>query len=397
MSSADPDRSIKNLSTAWTIRVVGEVVLFALGTVSAWLYGGNTPHVEYILNLGIFVLVGLWLAYGAVSRHWRVKFDLISGCLLGLVVLSFVQLVPLPLDAVRLFCPARAELYEFLMPVQAERLVSESDPATIRPAMIPITVDATATKLLLGRLLSIFAVYTVLRSWLVSRTFVQKLLWVLIANGTALAVLALGQFFSSPHNLMYWSIDVGNNIYGSFVCRNHFPDFLAWSIGAAIALVLTPNDKDKEIGGSTANTQQQLSVKPRFFESLLDLLAAPLKLLDRPATLIPAICLGVMLVSVPISLSRAGLVSYLVAGMSVWLLGRVSKPTGNGIVGWALTVAGGSALALLLLFGVGPIASRFSDIMGRRWRQPPRWMEIEHEPSERQLAGGHRRGQSSVC
>ena len=351
-----------NLSAPRNIRAAGEVVVFALGTLSAWMYGGNTPHVEYILNLGILLLVGLWLAHGVVSKRWRVKFDLASACLLGLVVLAFVQLVPLPAGVVKVLAPARAELYEFLMPAQAERLAGESTPAATRPTMFPITVDATATKLHLSRLISVFAVYTILRSWLVSRAFVQRLLWVLVANGTALAVLALGQFFSSPRNLLYWSIDVGSDVYGPFVCRNHYPDFLAWSIGAAIALILTPNDEDKKTGGTIPNTEQHLPMRQKFFESLLDLLAAPLKLLDRPATFIPAICLGVMLVSVPVSLSRGGLVSYLVAGVAVWLLGRISKPTGNGVVGWALTVAGASALALLFWFGVGPIASRFETL-----------------------------------
>jgi O-antigen ligase/tetratricopeptide (TPR) repeat protein len=359
MSSADAhDQTVSNLSVTRNIRAAGEVLLFALGTISAWMYGGNTPHVEYILSIGITFLVGLWLAHGFVSVRWRVKFDLCSGCLLGLILLCFVQLVPLPMDVVKVVAPARAELHEFLVPANSETLANETGLA--RPGMIPITVDATATRLLLARLISVFAVYTVVRSWLLSKGFVQRLLWVLTGNGTLLAVLALGQFFSSPRTLLYWSIDVGASVYGPFVCRNHYPDFLAWSIGAAIALVLTPNEEDRKARDKAQ--EQNIPVKFNFFDGLMELLTTPLKLLDRPATLIPAICLGVMLVSIPISLSRGGLIAYLVAGVGVWLLGRVSKPTGNSMVAWALTLTFGSFLALLLWFGVGPITTRFESI-----------------------------------
>ena len=139
MSPADlQERSTSNLFAPKNIRAAGEVVVFALGTLSAWMYAGNTPHVEYILTIGLLLLVGLWLAHGVISQRWRVKFDFVSSCLLGLILLSFLQLVPLPLSVVKVLAPARAEQFEFLTPAQSERLVSEAVAPVARAAMIPM-------------------------------------------------------------------------------------------------------------------------------------------------------------------------------------------------------------------------------------------------------------------
>ena len=352
-----PDR----LTADRIIRVSGEAVLLILANLAAWPFGCAGTGWEYIASIGVAVLAGLWAAHAVVTRRFRFRLDLVSGCLTGLIVLSVAQLIPLPVGIVRVIAPARAELHASLLPAQLERLPDEPTDVP-RSNFIALSVDPFATRTFAARVLAVFVVYSAARNWLVSRMALRRLAWVALANGVALSTLALAQFFSSTRHLMYWTFDHGVVGYGPFICRNHFPDFLAPCIGLAVGLMLTRDDKrEKE-----RKKQQLTAGEVTAWDQVLDLLTAPIVLLERPVTLAAALAVGFMMVSIPFSLSRGGMLAVIGAVVCTWVLARWRNPSASGVTGWALTAAVAVVAAVLIWKGTAPIQARFEETFTAR-------------------------------
>jgi O-antigen ligase/tetratricopeptide (TPR) repeat protein len=356
VTDSDPDR----LPAARFLRASGEAVLLVLANLTAWPFGSIGTDWEYATAVAVAVLAGLWAAHAVVTRHFRFRPDLVSGCLAGLVLLSVVQLVPLPLAVVRVVSPARAELHTALIPAQLERLPDESA-SEPRPGFVPLTVDPAATRTFAAQIIAVFVVYTAARNWLASRAAFRRLAWVALANGVALAALALAQFFSPARHLMYWSVDHGAVGYGPFVCRNHFPDFLALCVGMAVGLILTKEEvKDKRKRAQQRREEAiRAAVTPTGWDQVMDTLAAPIQLLERPVALAAALGVGFMLVSIPFSLSRGGMLAVIGAVVFTWVIARWRVAAEGGLTGWAITAVVAVIAAVLIWKGTTPIQERF--------------------------------------
>ncbi len=324
------------LPVARWLRTGGEGLLVSLATLSAWPFACVEPFWEYLLTVGIGLLAALWTVHAALTRRFTFRFDLVSLALAGLLLFTAVQLVPLPLAVVKVISPGRAEWHESFIPEHLERLPGEPD--TPRPTVLPISVSPHHTRTLAARLLVLFAVYAVARNWLADRDTRRRFAWAAALNGLLLALLALGQFFSSPPGVAYWTLDTGGSLFGPFVCRNHYPDYLAFGIGGAITLLHRKNDERPPAGGSWRTR-------------LLGLL----DIFDRPTSLFAAFALGLMLASIPFSQSRGGVVAVAVAGVGLAVLVGWGQSGVSVTVGVATVVAVG----LVLWLGVGPIAERF--------------------------------------
>jgi O-antigen ligase/tetratricopeptide (TPR) repeat protein len=299
----------------------GEAVLLALAVLSPWPFACNDPPFEYALSAGVLLLVALWAAHAALTGRFSVRPDVVTLALAGLALWTAVQLVPLPESVVGVLSPARLRWYHTLLPAQAELLPGEAGPAP-RAAFLPLTVTPAATRTFLVRLLGVLLVYAAARNWLASRESLPRLAWALVGNGVLLAVFAVGHSFSAPAGVVYWSIPVeaGSGVFGPFVCRNHYPDYVALCVGLGVGLLL-PRAADKSF-------------------SLL-----------TPRAMWLTAALGLMLVSLPFSLSRGGMLSAVAAGAAAWLLSRVGG-RGRGGVG-ALAVAAVVAVGVVLAAWLG--------------------------------------------
>jgi O-antigen ligase len=338
-------------------------VLLALATLSAWPFGGADYFWEYVLAAVVALLAGLWAAHAVVTRRFRFQPDLVSVGLAGMVLVSVLQLVPLPLGVVRVLAPGRAALHDALVPARPELLPGEPDAATVGAAFVPISLDPYATRGFAARVLAVFVVYAAARNWLGGRAAFRRLAWAGLANGVALAAFALGQFFSSRGTVMFWTVDVGVRPFGSFVCRNHYPDFVALCLGLAVGLILSPTGKDPE----KKKEPKPGDVPPEaFWDRVVDLITSPLTLLEKPAAVAAALAAGLMLVSIPFSLSRGGLLALIGAGAAAWVLGRWRTKAGDGVVGWALTVVVAVTAAVFLWQGTDPLQQRFSETLTAR-------------------------------
>jgi O-antigen ligase/tetratricopeptide (TPR) repeat protein len=345
----------ESLPAARFLRTAGEFVLFALATLSAWPFGGADYFWEYVLSAVVALLATLWAAHAVVTRRFRFKPDLVSGCLAGLVLLSVVQFIPLPVEVVRVVSPTRVAWHTDFVPERLETLPGEPD-AGSRPAAIPLSVDPFATRTFAAQVLGVFVVYATARNWLASKAAFRRLAWAVLANGVLLAAFALGQFFSSKDDRIYWTIAIGTRPYGPFVCRNHYPDFLALCIGLAIGLLLS------------ATTQEKGAKKPEVvdqsaWDKILDLLTSPVQLFEQPVAVAASLAVGLMAISIPFSLSRGGLAALAGGVVLTWILGRWRSRSGGGAVGWGLTLATAMAAGLLIWFGADPIQKRFANTL----------------------------------
>jgi hypothetical protein len=213
---APPD-ALTTSPVARLLRAAGEVVLFALVVASPWPFGSNEPPFEAALAAGVLLLAALWAAHAAWTGAFTLHFDAVSLALSGLALWTAVQLVPLPESVVGVVSPTRLEWHHAFLPEQGEVLPGEAGPEP-RPAWLPLTVDPSATRTFLARVLALFVAYAAARNWLATRAGFRRLAWVMTAAGVALAVLALGQYFSSPPRVVYWSVKTDGGVYGPFVC-----------------------------------------------------------------------------------------------------------------------------------------------------------------------------------
>lgn len=302
------------------LRGAGEVVLFALVALAPWPFASNDPPFESALCAGVLLLAALWSAHAAVTGRFAIRFDVVVAGLGGIALWSAVQLVPLPESVVGTLSPTRLEWHRVLVPEVAETLPGETE-GVLRPPVLTLSADPSATRTFLARVLAVLLVYAAARNWLASSAGFRRLAWVVSANGVALAVLALGQFFSSPGNVMYWSVRCEGNVFGPFVCRNHYPDYAAVCLGLAVGLLL-PGGRNRE-GGPTG------------------------PLTPRAVALVAVV--GFVGASIAFSLSRAGILATVVAAAGAWGLNWARG--GGGAHRGTVALLAGAVLVALGVFG----------------------------------------------
>ena len=342
---------------ARVVRGAGEAVLMLLAFATAWPFGSVEPFWEAVATAGIAVLAALWAVHAGLTRRLRLRFDAPSLILSGLVLLSGMQLVPLPRAVVQVVSPASVRWREAMLPAVGELLPGETTPV-VRPSSSPISLDPTATRLFAGRIFGLLVVYLAARNWLASRESFRRLAGIALLNGVALSALALGQHFSSAPNEIFWSVSTGGQVFGPFVCRNHYPDFIALCAGLAIGIMVTKRVPPK-LGANHAFETGSI------WDDIQEMLSAPLQLLQQPAVLTAAAGVGLMLVSIPFSLSRGGMLAFLAATLGVFLLARFRKkiPGGsNSTNRTAVTLATAVALIVVAWFGWAPLEKRFDEI-----------------------------------
>jgi O-antigen ligase/tetratricopeptide (TPR) repeat protein len=333
---------------ARNLRAAAEAVLLALAAFAPWPFASANRTWELVLFAGLAVVAGLWAAHAAVTRRFAYRPDPVGGCLLGLVLLAAVQLVPLPEFAVRVLSPTRAEWHRTLRPATGEVLPGETPPGPPRPSWLPLTIDPAATREHLVHVAAIFLAYAATRNFVASPAAFRRLAWVGFANGTALALFGLFQFFSTPdRSTIYWTFPAAGEVFGPFVNRNHYVFYAALCAGLGLGL-LGQAVRERHRGSSYEyDTGGGLMRSP----AAVGLLAG----------------VGLILASVPFSLSRGGLLAVLAAGGVTLLVRRLAagpdaRPAvGRGaVVGLVLVAVG-----LGTWFGWEPVVRRLGTLQTR--------------------------------
>ena len=315
-----------------SVRAAGEALLFVVVAVAAWPFGSVDPLHEFFLSLAVLALAGLWVAHTVLTGRFVFRPDVASLALAGLVAWTSFQLLPLPEGVVAVVSPGRADWHRTLLPATEEVFAGEAG-GVPRATFVPLSVNPAATRALLARLLGLLVVYAVARNWLADRESLPRLLGTLLATGVGLAAFAFWRAAAGPPAPGSWFGPLVGNSYGPFVNRNHYPDYAALCAGGGLGLLVArPTDGDWL----------------------------------TPRRLLVLAAVGFVLLSVPPSLSRGGILSTVAAGAGAWVLSRVGRDDVAG--GWGrLMLAGAVGLALVAAatLGTSAVEARFSTLGDR--------------------------------
>ncbi|MGL4424215.1 MAG: O-antigen ligase family protein, partial [Gemmataceae bacterium] len=281
--------------------------------------------------------------------------DRILLCLGLLLSLAVLQLVPLPQALISVLSPKASALHHELHPPLAEQLPGEAP--TPRPNWLPITIDRTLTNTFIYELGLVLILFIVVRHWLANRDSLQRFAWVAAGTGALLAGVALAQFVTSPRNVIFWRVETEGAVYGPFVCKNHFPDFVNFCLGLCAGLLFRPKDRSDptrqvslpQVGNST-------------FADLMDIIAA---IMQSPRRFALVVMGGLMLASLPLSLSRGGMLGTGVALALVGLL-VVRERGKSAILRSPVVLIAVIAIGFVSWFGWGPIESQFRNAWAGR-------------------------------
>jgi O-antigen ligase len=307
------------------LRAAVEAVVLVLACLAPWPFGAVHPVFESALYAGVAVLAALWAA--RVLLEWRVGWGKCPAllCLAGLFLLGIGQLVPLPASALAALSPGTVQTCSEFLPTQGETL-PDGEPKDVvpRPAGSVVSLAPAVTRRELVQLLAVLVLFAVVRYNLESVTALRRLCVAAAANGTLLAVFALAQFFSSPHDTLYWTFPSQGQVFGPFICRNHFPFYVNVCVGLTAGLLASflPS------GEGRARRGEPLS---------------PAVLLQDPRCLWAVVALAVMVSSVAFSLSRGGVLALAGGGLVGLLARRAGSPR---------TLATAALLTLFLAVGL---------------------------------------------
>lgn len=314
----------------------GELLTLTLVAASPWALGCVSSAATFGLTLGLVALLGLWAAAVIHSRRLVLSSDLVFACLLGLVLVTAFQLVPLPVAVVRLLTPETVRLHELLLPERSELLPGESDAdGPARSAWVRLSLAPSATEELLARLLALLLTYVVVRNFVAPGASFRRLAGVSFVLGVGLSVLALAQALSGPRDLIYWRIQRPGQVFGPFGNKNHFAFQLYLPLGLSFGWLVS---QLRHPGGWRT-----------------------------PLTFALAGGLGLMLTAVVFSQSRGAIVAGLVA---VVFTAVVARWLGGGDRDeWAATltlliVVGMLAAGLTLWFGWRGVVERLATLWG---------------------------------
>ena len=88
MTSSEDKSAVR---TARMVRTAAFVLLLAIVSLSPWPFGSANPGGQFVLALGLFALIAIWVAHAVYSRRLAYQSDAVSICLLGLVIVTAIQ------------------------------------------------------------------------------------------------------------------------------------------------------------------------------------------------------------------------------------------------------------------------------------------------------------------
>lgn len=213
-----------------------EALALALAATAPWALYSTLPLFESCLYTGVFVLLSLWGARMLWEGElvWR-KCPVVVG-LGALWMFGLFQIVPVPF--VRVLSPAAGRIYDQFLPSVLETLpvgVARLVPFTPSGSTLSLFPGASWRELM--RLLAIVGLFAAVRNNFPASSL-HRLSVVGLINGAALALLGLLQYFSSPHDTIYWTLRGPGDQFFITAGRNHAPFYLNICIGLGLGLLL---------------------------------------------------------------------------------------------------------------------------------------------------------------
>lgn len=319
------------------------LVLF-LAVFSAWPFGSVHAYFQFILYIAVACLLACWAGRTILDGKPTWVPCAITAALAGMCVLAMVQILPMGADWIHLLSPEKARFDAFLL-----------SPEEANDGVFTLSVAPGLTRRLLLQMIAVVAVFCAVHNLRDPSSF-RRLAYLSAANGVMLTVIGLGQMVSTAPDTVFWSFPTDGQVFGPFICRNHFAFYVNLCVGLTAGLLM--------------GTRCFLPDGPLHKSSWRDLFRDPLVLWLGTA-------LGIMLAGLFACLSRGGLVGLTIGGI-VGLI--ILGPKGAARWGaWAVIplVAG----ALVVWMGYDRISQRWEKILDDNAHGEARavvWRELFH-------------------
>ena len=142
-----------------------EAGVLALVCLSPWAFGAVEPEHEFLLDVGIAVLMILWCARMLLERQLSWRKCPVAVCLAAWILLGVWQLTPLPRGLLSRISPVTTRMYDRLLPAQPEVLpFGETNGVSRPPAGSTLSFYPGATRQELGRYMAILLLFAVVRN-----------------------------------------------------------------------------------------------------------------------------------------------------------------------------------------------------------------------------------------
>ena len=324
-------------------RAAMEAVVLLLVCLSPWAFGAVDPFWEFLLLLGVGVVLVLWAAVLLLEGRLSWRKCPVVLCLAALYLLGMAQVTPLPRQVLAAVSPTAARMYGELLPAQPEVLPDGAElpghPPRLDPQSLPrrhaAGAGASARGLppVRGRAQQHRHARGLPSSC--DRGDRERRRPVAVRPAPVLR---------RPRQTVYWSLHTDAEVFGPFICRNHFPFYVnvCLGLGAGLLLSLRASADDHSLG--RAGWAGSLTAA-----------------LHDPRRLWVGIALVLMLAAVAVSLSRGGFIA-LVGGAVLFLVLRFWRSPRFSQLAASVLVAG-AAVALLAWFGAERVQARLATVL----------------------------------
>ncbi len=326
-----------------------EAILLLMVCVSPWAYGAVGADAKLYLLMAVVALLAIWLLRLLFSSGINWKHCPVAMCLAGTLLLGLFQICPLNAPLLRAVAPGTASLMEQLLPTQAEQFQQSTLYKNVgwESAGSMVSLYPGETRNAVFYLLAVLLLFLVVRNNPLNAGAPRRLCIALLVNGSALALFALIQFFSTPERgKIYWSYQSQGTSFGPFINRNHFAFYMNLCLGPSLGLLLACRS------GLAADAS--LSWPQRALHTVRELLLTP-------ASLWIGCGVSLMLASIMFCLSRGGVLAMLSGAAICLLLAGWIGARNLRVVSVLLAIC--LAFGLLMWFGFDAIETR----MGTLW------------------------------
>ena len=216
-----------------------EAGVLALVCLSPWAFGAVEPEHEFLVDLGIAVLMILWGVRMLLEGKLSWAKCPVASCLAAWILLGVLQLTPLPRGLLGRVSPVTAD-YDRLLPANRRSCLSgcrwHLDDVRRIDAHVLSGLHAARGGQVPGYIIALRG----RRQRIASPGSLRRLGIAALLNGSLLALFGLVQAFSSDPGMIYWSYPTpgADAVFGPFINRNHFAFHMNVCVGLGAGLLL---------------------------------------------------------------------------------------------------------------------------------------------------------------
>jgi len=223
----------------------------AFGSVHVWAYVS--------VEIAVWVLAGLTAIDAVLNKHgaWRMAHHffycpLHIFMIIGLA-LVWIQLIPVPLEKIKLFSPETFTTYKQAFEIIGGGLLDK----------LPLSLYPYATKVEWFKLLTCVAFFELILYKMKDRKDLQRLIIVWVAIGIFQSFYGLLQSIEAVKGIWWWrDTFVEQQSIGTFIYRNHFGTYMAMLVPAFIGLLFSEiNNASRKLSQISVDISRERLIK----------------------------------------------------------------------------------------------------------------------------------------